>query len=87
MGSILSVNMSSSENMCALAELSNMNVYPSESNPICSEGSTLEDNIWHSLTFEIWTATFGVKIYRYHAYNKIFYENISYQKLRISTRQ
>ena len=53
MGSILSVNMSSSENMCALADLSTMNVYPSESNPICSDGSTLEDNIWHALSFEI----------------------------------
>ena len=40
MGSILSVNMSSSEKIQALAELSTINDDLSESNPTCSEDFT-----------------------------------------------
>ena len=42
MGSTLSVNMSSYEKMCTLAELSNITVDPSESDTTCYEDSTLE---------------------------------------------
>ena len=37
MSSVLSVNMSSSDHICASSDLSTMNVYPEESNTICSE--------------------------------------------------
>ena len=47
MGYILSVNMSYSENMCALEELSTITDDSSESNPTCSEDSTLEVSILH----------------------------------------
>ena len=53
MGSILSVNMSYSEKMCACTELSNMTFDPSYSNPTFSEDSTLEYIIWNILFFEI----------------------------------
>ena len=53
MGYIFSVNISPSGQICALEELSTMAVEPSESNPTCSEYSTLEDSMWHILSFEI----------------------------------
>ena len=52
-GSILSVNMSFSEKMWAFAELSTITYDPSESNPTCSEFSSLEESMWHILSFEI----------------------------------
>ena len=52
-GFILSINMSSSEHMLAFAELSTKTDDLSESNPTCSDYSTLEDSIWHILYFEI----------------------------------
>ena len=52
-GSILSVKMSSSEKMCELAEFSNMTFKTSYSNQTCSEYSTLEEIMWHILSFEI----------------------------------
>ena len=53
MGSILSVNMYFYEHIRAFAELSTVTVYPSESNPILSEDSTLEESMWHVPSFEI----------------------------------
>ena len=53
MGYILSVDMSSSEKMCTLAELSTITIDPSESNPTCSDSYTLEESMWHILYFEI----------------------------------
>ena len=44
-GSILLVNISSPEKMCALAELSIMTIDPAESNPTCSEDYSLEDSM------------------------------------------
>ena len=41
-GSILLVNIYSSEKMCALAELSTMTIDPAESNPNCSGEYALE---------------------------------------------
>ena len=53
MGSILSVNTSSSEQMWELVELSTMTDDPSDSNPTCSENYHLEDSMWHILYYEI----------------------------------
>ena len=52
MGYILSVNMSSSENICAFSELSTMDADPSYSNPIFSGYYTLEESMQHILFFE-----------------------------------
>ena len=60
MGSILSVNMSSSEKIFALEELSTMIVDPSESNPTFSEYYTLEESMWHIISFEILYNTKGL---------------------------
>ena len=53
MGYILSVNVSSSEHMWAFSELSTMTDDTSEWNPTCSEDSTLEEGMWHILSFGI----------------------------------
>ena len=53
MGYISSVIISSSDNMCLFEELSTMTVDPSKPNPILSEDSTLEESMWHILSFEI----------------------------------
>ena len=53
MGSIFSVNMSSFENMCAFSKLSTITVESSKSNPMFFEDSTIEDGVWHILSFEI----------------------------------
>ena len=60
MGSILSVNMSSSEKICALEELSTTTFEPSESNPTCSKDSTLEESMWNILLFEKFQNTKGI---------------------------
>ena len=60
MGYILSVNMSSSEKMCSLTELSTMNFDTSESNKNCSENSTIEEIMWYILSFEIMQNTKGL---------------------------
>ena len=60
MNYILSVNMSSSEKICALAELPTMTVETSESNKTCYEYFTLEDSMWHILSFEILQNTKGL---------------------------
>ena len=52
MVSILSVNVSSSEHMRTFAELLIINDDPSDSNPNCSEDSTLEESMWHTRSFE-----------------------------------
>ena len=51
--SILSVNMSSSNQMRALAELSTMTDEPIDSDSNLSDNSTLKESIWHTLSFEI----------------------------------
>ena len=53
MGSILPVIMYQSGHFWALAELSTMTYYPSESNTTRSEYSNLEESIWHILSSEI----------------------------------
>ena len=60
MGSVLSVNMSSYEKRCTMEELSTMNVDTSESNPTCSEYSTIEESMWNILPFEILQKTKGL---------------------------
>ena len=57
---ILSLKISSSDQMRALVELSNMTDDPSDSNPKFSEDSTLEESIWHILYFEIVQKTKGL---------------------------
>ena len=47
------MNVSYSEKMCTLEELSTMTVDSSESNPKISEDSNLGDSMWHILSFEI----------------------------------
>ena len=68
MGSILLVNMSSSENIWAFLELSIISYDPSESNLTCSDDSTLEESMWHVIFFEIVQKTkglfFGVDFWR-----------------------
>ena len=53
MGFIFSVNMSYSEKMFTLTELSYITVDPSELNPTFSEDSTLEDSMWNIISFGI----------------------------------
>ena len=52
MDSILSVNMSYSEQMCALAEWWTMTVDPSESNITCCKNYTIEEIMWNIQSFE-----------------------------------
>ena len=51
MGSILSVNVSSSKKVWAFAECSIMTDDPLDSNPPCSKDSTLEESMWHIPSF------------------------------------
>ena len=60
MGSIVSVNMSSYEQMCAFTELSNMNDDQSESNKMCYEYYTHEESLWNILYFKIVQQTKGL---------------------------
>ena len=60
MGSILSVKMSSYEKILSLVELSTITDDLSESNPFFSEDSTLDDIMWHILSFEIVQKTKGL---------------------------
>ena len=46
-----------------------------------------EETLAGKSDFEIWAATFGVKINRYHADNVIFSEKHSDQHFRIPTRK
>ena len=47
------------ENLCIVIVI-NYDCEPSESNPTCSEDSTIEDIIWHILSFEIFQKTKGL---------------------------
>ena len=60
MCSNLSVNMSSSDQMCTFSELLTMNIDPSESNPTCYEDYILEYSMCHILSFEIVQRTKGL---------------------------
>ena len=53
MGFILLANMSSSDQMCTLEELSTITDDPLESNKTFSKYSTPEEIIWNTLSFEI----------------------------------
>ena len=60
MGYILSVNMSSSEKMRELTELSTITDDSSDSKPTYSEDDNLEDSMWHIPSFEILQKTKGL---------------------------
>ena len=49
-------------------------------------GTIHEDILAVKSAFERWTATFGIKIKRYHAEVKYFLNNISDHQLRIPNR-
>ena len=57
---ILSENMSSPEHMRILSELSNMTDDPSDSNPYCFRDLTIQESMFHILSFEILKKTKGL---------------------------